>query len=122
MTVGKPSDLAWLTMAVKPGVLAVVAAISIVAGYLGELQLIHRKIEHGELKMRPLIGLPINGLLKRSLLGVPMSGVVRWTRRVLVGMMRAHTAAKKLLSTPPENPIATRPYAKSSCSSADSLS
>ena len=53
----------------KAGVLAVVAAISIVAGYLGELQLIHRKIEHGELKMRPLIGLPINGLLKRSLLG-----------------------------------------------------
>ena len=53
----------------KAGVLAVVAAISIVAGYLGELQLIHRKIEHGELKMRSLIGLPINGLLKRSLLG-----------------------------------------------------
>ena len=53
----------------KAGVLAVVAAISIVAGYLGELQLIHRKIEHGELKMCPFIGLPINGLLKRSLLG-----------------------------------------------------
>ena len=53
----------------KAGVLAVVAAIGIVAGYLGELQLIDRKIEHGELKMRPLIGLPINGLLKRSLLG-----------------------------------------------------
>ena len=53
----------------KAGVLAVVAAIGIVAGYLGELQLIHRKIEHGELKMRPLIGLSINGLLKRSLFG-----------------------------------------------------
>ena len=47
---------------------------------------------------------------------------VSYTHLVLVGMMRAHTAAKKLLSTPPENPIATRPYAKSSCSSADSLS
>jgi hypothetical protein len=53
----------------KAGVLAVVAAIGIVAGYLGELQLIDRKIEHGELKMRPLIGLSINGLLKRSLFG-----------------------------------------------------
>ena len=53
----------------KAGVLAVVAAISIVAGYLGELQLIHRKIEHGELKMCPFIGLSINGPLKRSLLG-----------------------------------------------------
>ena len=53
----------------KAGVLAVVAAISIVAGYLGELQLIHRKIEHGELKMRSLIGLSINGALKRGLFG-----------------------------------------------------
>ena len=53
----------------KAGVLAVVAAIGIVAGYLGELQLIHRKIEHGEFKMRSFIGLSINGLLKRSLLG-----------------------------------------------------
>mgnify|MGYP003259844609 FL=1 len=53
----------------KAGVLAVVAAIGIVAGYLGELQLIDRKIEHGELKMRPLIGLPVNGSLKRSLFG-----------------------------------------------------
>ena len=53
----------------KAGVLAVVAAIGIVAGYLGELQLIDRKIEHGELKMRPFIGLSINGPLKRSLFG-----------------------------------------------------
>ena len=53
----------------KAGVLAVVAAIGIVAGYLGELQLIHRKIEHGEFKMRSFIGLSINGPLKRSLFG-----------------------------------------------------
>ena len=44
-----------------------VAAIGIVAGYLGELQLIDRKIEHRELKMRLLIGLLVNGALKRSL-------------------------------------------------------
>ena len=53
----------------KAGALAVVAAVGIVAGYLGELQLIDRKIEHGELKMRFLIGLPVNGPFKRSLLG-----------------------------------------------------
>ena len=53
----------------KAGVLAVVAAIGIVADYLGELQLIDRKIEHGELKMRPLIGLTVDGPLKRSLFG-----------------------------------------------------
>ncbi|MFR7733312.1 MAG: hypothetical protein ACLU7D_08115 [Collinsella sp.] len=53
----------------KAGVLAVVAAIGIVAGYLGELQLIDRKIEHRELKMRLLIGLPVNGSLERSLFG-----------------------------------------------------
>ena len=53
----------------KAGLLAVVAAIGVVAGYLGELQLIDRKIEHGELKMRPLIGLPVNGSLKRGLFG-----------------------------------------------------
>ena len=53
----------------KAGVLAVVAAIGVVAGYLGELQLIDRKIEHRELKMWLLIGLPVNGSLKRSLLG-----------------------------------------------------
>ena len=48
----------------KAGVLAVVATVGIVAGYLGELQLIDRKIEHRELKMRLLIGLPVNGPLK----------------------------------------------------------
>ena len=48
----------------KAGVLAVVAAVGIVAGYLGELQLIDRKIEHGEFKMRPIIGLSVNGSLK----------------------------------------------------------
>lgn len=69
MTVGKPSDLAWLTMGGKAGALAVVAAVSIVAGYLGELQLVDRKIEHRELKMWPPIGLSVNGALKRSLLG-----------------------------------------------------
>ena len=53
----------------KAGVLAVVAAVGIVAGYLGELQLIDRKVEHRELKMRPFFGLPVNGPLKRSLLG-----------------------------------------------------
>ena len=53
----------------KAGALAVVAAVGVVAGYLGELQLIDREVEHGELEMRPLIGLPVNRPLKRSLLG-----------------------------------------------------
>lgn len=46
-----------------------VTAVGVVAGYLGELQLIDREVEHGELEMRPLIGLPVNRPLKRSLLG-----------------------------------------------------
>ena len=48
----------------KAGALAVVAAIGVVAGNLGELQLIDRKIEYGELKMRLLTGLYVNGSLK----------------------------------------------------------
>lgn len=116
---GKAERLGVVDDGGKAGVLAVVAAISIVAGYLGSV-VIHRKIEHG--MSRPFIGLPINGLLKRSLLGRADERRGEMDEDgVLVGMMRAHTAAKKLLSTPPENPIATRPYAKSS-SSADSLS
>ena len=64
---GKAERLGVVDDSGKAGVLAVVAAIGIVAGYLGELQLIDRKIEHGELKMRLFIGLPVNGALKRSL-------------------------------------------------------
>ena len=48
----------------KAGVLAVVATVGVVASYLGELQLIDRKIEYGELKMRLLTGLYVNGSLK----------------------------------------------------------
>ena len=53
----------------KAGALAVVAAVGVVAGYLGELQLIDREVEYGKLEVRPLIGLPVNRPLKRSLLG-----------------------------------------------------
>ena len=66
---GKAQRLGVVDDGGKAGALAVVAAVGIVAGYLGEPQLIDRKIEHGELKMRPLIGLPVNRPLKRSLLG-----------------------------------------------------
>ena len=64
---GKAERLGVVDDGGKAGLLTVVAAIGIVAGYLGELQLIDRKIEHRELKMRLLIGLPVNGPLKRSL-------------------------------------------------------
>ena len=66
---GKAERLSVVDDGGKAGVLAVVATVGVVAGYLGELQLIDRKIEHGELKMRSLIGLPVNGSLKRGLFG-----------------------------------------------------
>ena len=101
-------------------VLAVVAAISIVAGYLGELQLIHRKIEHGELKMRPLIGLPIAS--NDACSGVPINGVVRWMSMLACGSSREQTAARKVLSTPPENPTAMVPRVRRCSTSATSFS
>ena len=78
--------------------------------------------------MRPLIGLSINGLLKRSLFGraderrgeMDEEGIGRHDAGAHGFSMGYNYNGR--LSTPPENPMATRPYAKSSCSSADSLS
>ena len=53
----------------EAGALAVIAAVGVIAGNLGKLELVNRKVEHRKFKMRALIGLPVNGSLKRSLLG-----------------------------------------------------
>ena len=96
-------------------VLAVVTAIARIGGTLG---LSRGSIRSSRTGMPKLDALASNDACS----GVPINGVVRWMSMLACGSSREQTAARKVLSTPPENPTAMVPRVRRCSTSATSFS